>query len=309
MPGTASSRRPRPARGDRCGQPTITPEFLKLEAQRDPISFRAEYEAEFVAGSDAFIELERAQVGGREVAPPEVATRWVCRLDPGFAARGDAFGVALVGRSRAEAGRLIVGPVLALRPEGEFTAVLAQVADTAMHYGARVVTDQYSAEAVVDFLRRRGLTVRKHAMSASSKTDPFGELRVRLYEKTLELPDHADLLAELRRLQTKFRAGSAAVVNPRVGASHADMGQALALAVFELRERGRSWIPLFTPDEEPKLRRQGFVLAAGRVRKMTEAERAEHERREAEAGAGPRSSESRPWSTRTPTPACGGERR
>jgi hypothetical protein len=61
---------------------------------------------------------------------------------------------------------------------------------------------------------------------------------------------------------------------------------ALALAVFELRKRGRSWIPLFTPDEEPKLRRQGFVVEAGQVRKMTEAERAEHERREAEGERG-----------------------
>src|SRR5919202_2467130 len=89
----------------------------------------------------------------------------------------DAFGVALVGRSRLEPGSLIVGPVAALRPEGEFTAVLTQVADLAAHYGARIVTDQYSAEAVTDFLRRRGLRVDKRPMSASSKTDVFNELR------------------------------------------------------------------------------------------------------------------------------------
>jgi hypothetical protein len=38
---------------------------------------------------------------------------------------------------------------------------------------------------------------------------------------------------ELRRLRTRYLAGHAAVVNPRVGGSHGDMAQALALAVME----------------------------------------------------------------------------
>ena len=79
------------------------------------------------------------------------------------------------------------------------------------------MTDQYSAAAVIDFLRRRGLSVAQRSMTATSKTDIFGELRARLYERTLVLPNHPALLAELRRLQTRFRAGSAAVTNPRVG--------------------------------------------------------------------------------------------
>jgi hypothetical protein len=223
--------------------PTITAEFLAMEEARDPISFRAEYLAELVAAGDAFIDLERAKVGGRDVAPPEAGTGWVCGLDPAFASRGDAFGVALVGESRVTKGELVVGPVLALRPDREFMATLARVADTAAFYGAKVVTDQYSAEAIVDFLRRRRLDVRKHSMSATSKTDVFSELRARLYERTLILPDDPDLLAELRRLQTRFRAGSAAVTNPRVGGSHGDRAQALALATFEHSQgrRGGEW--------------------------------------------------------------------
>jgi hypothetical protein len=64
------------------------------------------------------------------------------------------------------------------------------------------------------------------------------------------------------------------------------MAQTLALAVFELRQRRRrSWVPLVTPDERPKLRRQRLILEAdGRIRLTTEAERAEHERHRAEAG-------------------------
>ena len=116
-------------------------------------------------------------------------------------------------------------------------------------YGARVVTDQYSAASVLQHLSRRGLHVEQHTMTATSKTDIFNELRARLYEQSMELPKDPDLLAELRRLQTRFRAGSAGVTNPRVGGSHGDMAQALALAVrFSFRHdpsrAGRHLLPV-----------------------------------------------------------------
>jgi hypothetical protein len=116
--------------------------------------------------------------------------------------------------------------------------VLAEVAEVCSGYGARVVTDQYAAPAVVDFLRRRGLSVRTQAMTAASKTAAFAELRARLLGGTLDLYDQPELLAELRRLRSRYAAGQASVVNPRVGGSHGDLAQALALAVHE-HDRGR----------------------------------------------------------------------
>jgi hypothetical protein len=56
----------------------------------------------------------------------------------------------------------------------------------------------------------------------------------------LDLYEHVDLLAELRRLRTRYTAGTSSVVNPRVGGSHGDLAQALALAVFENDRRGLS---------------------------------------------------------------------
>jgi hypothetical protein len=246
--------------------PTIDPDFLAMEELRDPLGFRSEYLAEFVAGGDAFIDLDRAQIGGTDVAPPEAGERWVAGIDPAFAARGDAFGVALVGQSRVTKGLLVVGPVLALRAEGEFTPTLEKVADIAAMYDAEVVTDQFSAASVLEFFRRRQLAVKQHAMSATSKTDVFSELRARLYEKTLELPNLPPLLTEVRRLQAQFRAGSAAVTNPRVGGSHGDMAQALALAVFEHRQRGGAQSVNCGPfaDRAPTLSRGGLVLTGSR---------------------------------------------
>ena len=111
--------------------------------------------------------------------------------------------------------------------------MLAEVAEVCKHYGARVVTDQYAAPAIVSRLSEAGLAVSTIAMTAASKTSAFGELRARLNTNSLELYPELTLLAELRRLRTRYTAGSAAVVNPRVGGSHGDMAQALALACME----------------------------------------------------------------------------
>ena len=46
------------------------------------------------------------------------------------------------------------------------------------------------------------------------------------------------LIAEMRRLRTKFSAGSAAVVVPRVAGSHGDRCQALAMACAAAAARG-----------------------------------------------------------------------
>ena len=117
-------------------------------------------------------------------------------------------------------------------------------------FQARVFTDQFAAPAVVAYLRSRGLAVSTVPMTATSKTAVFAELRARLYSSGIELYEHRDLLAELRRLRTRYTAGSAAVVNPRVGGSHGDLAQALALAVHGHRgplPSNEPYVPDFGP--------------------------------------------------------------
>jgi len=70
-------------------------------------------------------------------------------------------------------------------------------------------------------------------MTAPTKDAAFGFLRARLNEGSLELPEHPDLLRELRAVRTRYAAGRSSVVLPRVGGSHCDLAQALAVAVFE----------------------------------------------------------------------------
>ena len=211
--------------------PTIDAPFLAMEEARDPDSFRSEYLAEFTGSGDAFLDFDRIDLAGAPVARPEDAQAWVAGLDPAFSK--DPFGLAVAGR--AGDGRLLVGPVRALRPEGDFSGPVDEVAAIVKEYRASACTDQFSSAAVTERLRNHhGLAVRINAMTPQSKTAIFQSLRATLYDGSLTLPDHPSLIGELRRLRTKYAAGQAAVVNPRVGGSHGDQAQALAMAVFEI---------------------------------------------------------------------------
>ena len=69
-------------------------------------------------------------------------------------------------------------------------------------------------------------------MTARGKDSAFGFLRGRINEGSIELPEHTDLLRELRAIRTRYAAGRSSVVLPRVGGSHCDLAQSLALAVL-----------------------------------------------------------------------------
>ncbi len=102
----------------------------------------------------------------------------------------------------------------------------------------RALTDQFAARGVLDRLGRDGVYAQQLAMSATTKTAIYSNLRAALYDGSLIVPEIPDLVAELRRLRTKFSAGSASVVNPRVGGSHGDLAQAVSMAAFLLRGGG-----------------------------------------------------------------------
>lgn len=228
--------------------PTITAEFLASEEARDPDTFRAEYLAEFEGSGSAYIDWARFDVAEREALHPDDGTGWIAGLDPAFVS--DTFGVAIVGRPHVERRRLLLGCVEGFAPRRATSfeeraavqeEILEGVADLLNRWGVRrAVTDQHLSRAVQDRLARDGIHVVVEAMSAGSKTRVYGEMRARLYDGTLEIYKHPVLMDELRRLRTKYTAGSASVVSPRVGKSHGDLAQALAMAVDVFAQRGTS---------------------------------------------------------------------
>jgi phage terminase large subunit-like protein len=234
----------------RAVNPTVDAAFLEREERRDPDGFAQEYGAQFLAGGAAYLDLERATIADRAELRPDDVTHCVAGLDPSFSS--DPLGLSIVGRPHdpAQRNRLRLALTRAWAPPRKKAdsfeerraiedAVLDEVAAVCKRYRVwRVVTDQYMSRSVVDRLQRHGLAVRIETLTASSKTEAFGELRARLYDQTLELYRDPDLLAELKRLRTKFSAGSSSVVTPRVGRSHCDQAVSLALAVLEQSRAG-----------------------------------------------------------------------
>lgn len=220
--------------------------------------YLSEYEAEFAAGGTSY--FEGSSIDGAVADRGEIPAgtfgyrRFIAGLDPAFGG-GDAFGVAIVAEDMNTPGRLELAFAAAWKPEGRKRKrtleearraedeLLVQVADACRRYGASAVTDQHKAAGVVDRLRRLGVSCRAVPMTERSKTDVFRELRARLNAGELGLYPQPQLLAELRRVRSRFQAHRASVFIPRVGGSHGDIAQALALACWEhrgTREAGES---------------------------------------------------------------------
>jgi hypothetical protein len=239
--------------------PGMTAEFL--EAQRaalGPDGFAREYEARFVAGGGAFFDPDdlRDVTGRRREALPQDGRDWVCALDP--SSGGDPYGLVVVGRDvrRGYEGRLLVGQVarwteskrgrrmLSRRTRQERDSwsdgVHDQVAEIALRFRARVVSDQHVPGVTVDELRQRGVghvTVR--AWTAQEKTNAFQALRARVATGRIELAANDDLHRELLSVRNRFRGDQAAKVEvPRTSRGHGDLALALAAGVALLDQQG-----------------------------------------------------------------------
>lgn len=225
-------------------RPGFATAALELERRRDPEGFRAEYLAEFVAAGGAFLDAGRvldAVARKRELRPGEVVSP-VGAVDLAF--QGDSSALAIVGRDRKSPDRLRLVLAWSRSPSPgrplSFGAVLDEIADTCIEHGVRdVFTDQFNAAASREHLQRRGLHATVVATTPQSKSAMFLDLKQRLYEGNVELYDHPDLLAELRRIESVTTPGAATVRIRRLGSSHGDLATALALACSRLRGLGQ----------------------------------------------------------------------
>jgi hypothetical protein len=223
-------------------RPGFATAALEMERQRDPEGFRAEYGAEFVAAGSAFMDPARvaaAAARAGELAPGEVVEP-VAAIDLGFV--HDSTALAIVGRDRDDRRRLRL--VLARRwspdvgPLG-FGPTLDEIVAICRQHGVRsVYTDAFSATAAVEYLGARGLYASVIPTTAQSKSEMFASLKTRVYGGEVELYEHADLLAELARLETVTTPGAATVRIRRLGSSHGDLAVALSLACSRLHGGG-----------------------------------------------------------------------
>ncbi len=191
-----------------------------------------------------------------------------CRSPWGRTPRSPATGTAYALVGRDDRGRLVLGPVGAIMPQfkrgwtfelkrREQDRVLKEIATLARRYSAHAIVDQHQSTAVVERLRRHGVSASVWTMTRETKMAAFRELRDRLYDGSLILPDHPDLLDEIRRVRLKLEQGGAKIILPKSSKGHCDMVQALAVGVFHRRvtvergDRGRrapEYVPLHEAD-------------------------------------------------------------
>lgn len=227
--------------------PTIDQAFLDREQARDPDSFRGEYLAEFLASGGAFLDWDRIQAAVNEdrfeLSPTDVGighgAEVVAALDVAFSK--DPFAAAIVARDLESPDRLRLVAVRSWRPKGElaFAPVLDEVAELCERFHvSQVHVDQFCSAPVRQYLAGKGIHATEVTTTASSKISAYSDLKSKLYAGELELYRHEGLLAELGRVEVHYAGGGTASIRiPRVGGSHGDLAQALALAVHKLAQR------------------------------------------------------------------------
>lgn len=244
-------------------RPDLDAAYLEELRAEMPETFDAEYMAMFESGGDVFFDLSRFEpLAGELPATPGEGEAWIAGLDPAFSS--DAFGVALVGRRE---GGFVLGPVEAIAPErpkgrrwsfeekrAAEDRMIARVAKRCSTYAAAAWLDQHQSAAIEQRLREAGVSARTVGMTADVKYAAFRELRDRLYDGTLRVPNDERLLQELAAV--RFKHGSPPkIVLPRSSRGHCDAVQALAVAVYKLRH-----IPLRTTPRR-ELRRPRPITA------------------------------------------------
>jgi hypothetical protein len=208
--------------------------------------WQAEFGAVFLASGGALLsesDIRGCVTLAGDLDPREI-TGAVVGMDVGY--RRDRSAAVVLGYDHKQPDLLRVASVRTWAPAQDLSQgteqhaemVLSGVADLARTYGGVVFGDTYESETTRSRLQRHGASVELTSSAGGVKGAMYRELAMRIRLQQIELPDHPELIAELRRLRVNYRGSSPSVENPRVGDSHGDIGEALARAVFHLAEGG-----------------------------------------------------------------------
>jgi hypothetical protein len=122
--------------------------------------------------------------------------------------------------------------------------VCDEIAALCRAYGVRaVVADQYSFTFLAELMRQRGVELEQLAFTARSKPEIFFDLKNALAQGTFRVPEHAEMLRELRALESvRLSGGGYRIGAPR--GSHDDFVTTLALLANRVKRslaRGEPW--------------------------------------------------------------------
>ena len=224
--------------------PTVSPSFLEKEQARDPENYRREYEAEFTEAVSSFLPgdlIELCVVEGRTELPPDTdAHTYVAAVDAAF--KGDAFTLCIAHNDKGR-GTIVIDYIGGWQGSKEqplrLSVVVPQIKAQCDRYGVRSLRgDQFGAEPLRDAFEREGLSFVEYTFTNQSKADLYATLRTKVMDGTIELLDHPVSVRELRGLEIEhLPGGSIRVRHARHTRAHDDYADAIALAVFEAKDR------------------------------------------------------------------------
>jgi hypothetical protein len=206
--------------------PTLPADYLKRMEEDDPEAYRTEVLGEFRAGLSTFFDppaLEACVNGHREL-PPAAGVVYRAFVDPSGGSR-DAFALAIAHRERE---RVVVDVVRAWQAPFNPSGVVEEAAALLKTYRCRSVTgDRYAGEWPREAFRGHGIT---YAVSDLDRSTLYLEMLPRVNAGTVELPNDASLLRELRGLERRRGTAGRDRIDHRPGA-YDDRANAIAGAI------------------------------------------------------------------------------
>jgi hypothetical protein len=208
--------------------PALPRDYLERMREDDPEAARAEIDGEFRSGLSTFLDpdaLAACVIPDRRELPwtPDHTYHAVCDPSGG---RRDAFTAAVCHRER---GRVVVDVLRAWPAPFNPTGPVAEIAETLRTYRVRSITgDRFAGEWPREAFRAHGITYRVAELDRSAL---YGELLPAVQAGTIELPDDAKLLRELRGLERRRGSSGKDRIDHRPG-EHDDRANSIALAAY-----------------------------------------------------------------------------
>lgn len=227
--------------------PTLPADYLARMREEDPEAYRSEVLGEFRAGLATLLDpdsLAACVSPSRLELPPAWGVDYRAFVDPS-GGRSDAFTLAIGHRDGTDdATRAVVDLVRAWRAPFNPSSVVAEIAGLLRAYRvATVVGDRYGGEWPRESFRMQGV---EYELAARAKSDLYLEVVAHVNGARLELPDHAELLRELRGLERRRGSSGRDRVDHAPGA-HDDLANAVA-GVVDLVLDSNSPAPCFLLD-------------------------------------------------------------
>jgi hypothetical protein len=231
--------------------PTIDRKFLDAEFEKDPVSARSEYDAQWRDDLESFISpeaVERVVVPGRVYVPYEPGFRHVAFCDPAGGSGADSMTLAI---ARREGNKAVLCRVVEWRPNFDPDEVAREASEILREYGlARVVGDHFGG----DWPRSRFKAHQVEYVKAKlTKSDYYTQFLPLVNGQRVEMLDNKRLLAQLLALErSTSRLGKDSISHPPNG--HDDVinsaSGACVLAV-SAQSMLTEWVPKPKPAPDP----------------------------------------------------------